>query len=76
LKGQDGHPGDWAAGVKVQKPAVAILLAKEMEPDLAAFRAVIWIYDSYEHWVFDMPTYFFLGKFVSQENTKYCTLSR
>ena len=67
LKGQDGHAGDWVA-VKVQKPAVA----KQMEPDLAAFRAVMWIY---EHWVFDMPTYFLVGKFVSQENTKYRTLT-
>ncbi|KAI0252792.1 ABC1 family-domain-containing protein [Lactifluus subvellereus] len=50
LKGEDGGPGDWVA-VKIQKPAVA----KQMEPDLAAFRAVMWIY---EHWVFDMPTYF------------------
>jgi len=41
--------------VKVQKPAVA----KQMEPDLAAFRAVMWIY---EHWVFDMPIYFLVGK--------------
>ncbi|KAI0299365.1 ABC1-domain-containing protein [Multifurca ochricompacta] len=50
LKGEDGRPGDWVA-VKVQKPAVA----KQMEPDLAAFRAAMWIY---EHWVFDMPAYF------------------
>ncbi|KAI0245804.1 ABC1 family-domain-containing protein [Lactifluus subvellereus] len=50
LKEEDGGPGDWVA-VKIQKPAVA----KQMEPDLAAFRAVMWIY---EHWVFDMPTYF------------------
>jgi len=54
LKGQDGQLGDWVA-VKVQKPAVA----KQMEPDLFAFRAVMWIY---EHWVFDMPTYFVVGK--------------
>jgi aarF domain-containing kinase len=50
---EDGGPGDWVA-VKIQKPAVA----KQMEPDLAAFRAVMWIY---EHWVFDMPTYFIVG---------------
>jgi len=56
LKGRDGQPGDWVA-VKVQKPAVA----KQMEPDLAAFRAVMWIY---EHWVFDVPTYFVVGKCV------------
>jgi aarF domain-containing kinase len=54
LKGQDGQLGDWVA-VKVQKPAVA----KQMEPDLVAFRVVMWIY---EHWVFDMPTYFIVGK--------------
>lgn len=62
LKGQDGQPGDWVA-VKVQKPAVA----KQMEPDLAAFRAVMWIY---EHWVFDMPTYFivdFISDHLRQE---------
>ena len=56
LKSQDGQPGDWVA-VKVQKPAVA----KQIEPDLAAFRAVMWIY---EHWVFDMPTYFVVGEYV------------
>lgn len=56
LKGRDGQPGDCVA-VKVQKPAVA----KQMEPDLAAFRAVMWIY---EHWVFDVPTYFVVGKCV------------
>jgi aarF domain-containing kinase len=63
LKGQDGQPGDWVA-VKVQKPAVA----KQMEPDLAAFRVVMWIY---EHWVFDMPTYFVVGKNAyPRQNTK------
>ena len=56
LKSQDGQPGDWVA-VKVQKPAVA----KQIEPDLAAFRAVMWID---EHWVFDMPTYFVVGEYV------------
>jgi aarF domain-containing kinase len=53
LKGKDGNDGDWVA-VKVQKPAVA----KQMEPDLAAFRIVMWIY---ENWVFDMPVLFVVG---------------
>ncbi|KAH9034755.1 ABC1 family-domain-containing protein [Lactarius pseudohatsudake] len=56
LRGEDGNAGDWVA-VKIQKPAVA----KQMEPDLAAFRMVMWIY---EHWVFDMPAYFVVD-FVS-----------
>ncbi|KAF8273564.1 atypical/ABC1/ABC1-B protein kinase [Lactarius quietus] len=56
LKGEDGNAGDWVA-VKIQKPAVA----KQMEPDLAAFRIVMWIY---ENWVFDMPVYFIVD-FVS-----------
>ena len=53
LKNEDGNPGDWVA-VKVQKPAVA----KQMEPDFAAFRMVMWMY---EHWVFEMPVYFVVG---------------
>ena len=53
LKGEDGDAGDWVA-VKIQKPAVA----KQMEPDLAAFRIVMWIY---ENWVFEMPVYFIVG---------------
>ena len=53
LKSEDGNPGDWVA-VKVQKPAVA----KQMEPDLAAFRMVMWMY---EHWIFEMPVYFVVG---------------
>ena len=53
LKGKDGNGGDWVA-VKVQKPAVA----KQMEPDLATFRIVMWIY---ENWVFDMPVFFVVG---------------
>lgn len=69
LKGQDGQPGDWVA-VKVQKPAVA----KQMEPDLAAFRAVMWIY---EHWVFDMPIYFLVGKkaYLQAEHESVCALT-
>ena len=53
LKGKDGNGGNWVA-VKVQKPAVA----KQMEPDLATFRIVMWIY---ENWVFDMPVFFVVG---------------
>ncbi|GLB42784.1 putative ABC1 family protein [Lyophyllum shimeji] len=53
-------PGDtdekWVA-VKVQKPDVA----KQMEWDLAAYRAVMWMF---EHWAFDLPVYFVVD-FVS-----------
>ena len=48
-------PRDWA--IKVQNPAVA----KQIEPDLAAFRAVMWIY---KRWVFDILTYFVVGKCI------------
>ncbi|KAI0040611.1 ABC1-domain-containing protein [Auriscalpium vulgare] len=54
-KDVDGQPGEWVA-VKVQKPDVA----KQMEPDLSAFRAVMWMY---EYW-FDLPAYFVVD-FVS-----------
>ncbi|ETW80565.1 hypothetical protein HETIRDRAFT_237669, partial [Heterobasidion irregulare TC 32-1] len=60
LKPADG--GEWVA-VKVQKPAVG----KQMEPDLAAFRAVMWMY---EHWLFDLPVYFmvdFISEHLRQE---------
>jgi len=50
------HGEDTWVAVKVQKPAVS----KQMEPDLAAFRAVMWIY---ENWLFDMPVYFVVGAF-------------
>ncbi|KAG5652944.1 hypothetical protein H0H81_003021 [Sphagnurus paluster] len=53
-------PGDtedkWVA-VKVQKPDVA----KQMEWDLGAYRAVMWMF---EHWAFDLPVYFVVD-FVS-----------
>ncbi|KAF8882263.1 ABC1-domain-containing protein [Infundibulicybe gibba] len=48
--------GEWVA-VKVQKPDVA----KQMEWDLAAYRAVMWMF---EHWAFDLPVYFVVD-FVS-----------
>jgi aarF domain-containing kinase len=44
--------GQWVA-VKIQKPAVA----KQMEPDLLAFKAVTWAYE----WFFELPTYFVVG---------------
>lgn len=52
LKSPDGD-GAWVA-VKVQKPAVS----KQVEWDLAAYRAVMWIYENY---LFDMPVYFLVG---------------
>jgi aarF domain-containing kinase len=48
------HDGEWVA-VKIQKPAVG----KQVEWDLAAFKAVMWMY---EHWIFQLPCYFVAGK--------------
>ena len=52
------RPGDteekWVA-VKIQKPDVA----KQMEWDLAAYRAVMWMF---ENWAFDLPVYFVVGE--------------
>ena len=52
------RPGDteekWVA-VKIQKPAVA----KQMEWDLAAYKAVMWMF---ENWAFDLPVYFVVGE--------------
>jgi aarF domain-containing kinase len=45
--------GRWVA-VKVQKPDVG----KQVEWDLAAYKMVMWMF---EHWVFDLPTYFVVG---------------
>ncbi|KAH7919205.1 ABC1-domain-containing protein [Leucogyrophana mollusca] len=56
------HSGEWVA-VKVQKPDVG----KQIEWDLAAFRAVMWMF---EKWVFDMPVYFvvdFINDHLRQE---------
>ncbi|KAH7909013.1 ABC1 family-domain-containing protein [Hygrophoropsis aurantiaca] len=56
------HSGEWVA-VKVQKPDVG----KQMEWDLAAYRAVMWMF---EKWVFDMPVYFavdFINAHLRQE---------
>jgi aarF domain-containing kinase len=50
----DGN-GRWVA-VKVQKPDVG----RQVEWDLGAFRIVMWMF---EHWVFDLPTYFVVGEF-------------
>ncbi|KAF5378111.1 hypothetical protein D9615_007627 [Tricholomella constricta] len=59
-------PGDteekWVA-VKVQKPDVAT----QMEWDLGAYRAVMWMF---EHWAFDLPVYFvvdFISDHLRQE---------
>ncbi|KAI9064947.1 hypothetical protein FKP32DRAFT_1648458 [Trametes sanguinea] len=52
LKTDDGTE-QWVA-VKIQKPDVS----KQVEWDLAAFRAVMWIY---EHYLFDLPVYFVVG---------------
>jgi aarF domain-containing kinase len=55
--GPDGKPEKeerWVA-VKVQKPDVA----KQMEWDLGAYRVVMWVF---EHWAFDLPVYFVVGK--------------
>lgn len=43
----------WVA-VKIQKPDVG----RQVEWDLGAFRIVMW---TFEHWVFDLPTYFVVG---------------
>ncbi|PPQ94351.1 hypothetical protein CVT25_000679 [Psilocybe cyanescens] len=54
--------GKWVA-VKVQKPDVGT----QMEWDLAAFRAVMWMF---EHWAFDLPVYFvvdFISDHLRQE---------
>ncbi|KAG6837591.1 hypothetical protein H0H93_007005 [Arthromyces matolae] len=60
------QPGDteekWVA-VKIQKPDVAT----QMEWDLAAFRAVMWMF---EKWAFDLPVYFavdFISDHLRQE---------
>ncbi|TFK35821.1 ABC1 family-domain-containing protein [Crucibulum laeve] len=63
--GPDGQPEKeehWVA-VKVQKPAVG----KQMEWDLAAYRAVMWMF---ENWAFDLPVYFavdFISDHLRQE---------
>ena len=44
----------WVA-VKVQKPDVS----KQIEWDLGAYRMVMWVF---EHWAFDLPVYFVVGK--------------
>ncbi|CDO68648.1 hypothetical protein BN946_scf184382.g5 [Trametes cinnabarina] len=49
LKTDDGSE-QWVA-VKVQKPDVS----KQVEWDLGAFRAVMWVYENY---LFDLPVYF------------------
>ncbi|KAI0060516.1 ABC1-domain-containing protein [Artomyces pyxidatus] len=61
LKREDGTPGEVVA-VKVQKPAVA----KQMEPDLAAFGLVMKLYEYF----FDLPAYFvvdFISDHMRQE---------
>lgn len=53
LKTADGSE-QWVA-VEVQKPHVG----KQVEWDLGAFRAVMWMYENY---LFDLPVYFVVGK--------------
>ena len=52
LRTDDGSD-QWVA-VKVQKPDVS----KQVEWDLGAFRAVMWVY---EHWLFHLPVCFASG---------------
>jgi aarF domain-containing kinase len=52
------EPPQWVA-VKVQKPAVSA----QVEWDLAAFKAVMWIY---EHWLFDLPVTFMSGGYTDE----------
>ena len=53
LKSPDGN-GAWVA-VKIQKPDVS----KQVEWDLAGYRAMMWIYEKF---LFDMPIYFLAGE--------------
>ena len=55
LRAEDG--GGWVA-VKIQKPDVS----KQVEWDLGAFRAVMWLY---EHWLFHLPVCFAVGTSLS-----------
>lgn len=55
IPGDESSQDKWVA-VKIQKPAVA----KQMEWDLGAYKAVLWMF---EHWVFDLPVYFVAGVF-------------
>jgi len=50
--------GEWVA-VKVQKPDVAT----QMEWDLGAYRAVMWMF---ENWAFDLPVYFVVGELIEE----------
>ena len=56
LKTSDGSE-QWVA-VKIQKPDVS----KQVEWDLGAFRAVMWVY---EHWLFHLPVCFAVGTCTS-----------
>ncbi len=60
--------GEWVA-VKIQKPDVS----KQVEWDLGAFRAVMWIY---EHWLFHLPVCFAVGACVSPSNVRVLTARR
>lgn len=53
LKSPDGN-GAWVA-VKIQKPDVS----KQVNWDLGAYRAVMWLYEKY---IFNMPVYFAVGE--------------
>ncbi len=60
--------GEWVA-VKIQKPDVS----KQVEWDLGAFRAVMWIY---EHWLFHLPVCFAVGACVSRAKLRVLTSRR
>ena len=59
LKTDDGSE-QWVA-VKIQKPDVG----KQVEWDLGAFRAVMWVYENY---LFDLPVYFVVGESASRHS--------
>lgn len=74
LKTDDGSE-KWVA-VKVQKPDVG----KQVNWDLTAFRAVMWVY---EHWLFHLPVTFATGACslcsfyaLAETNSMWQTLSR
>ena len=54
LWGNDASGNERWVAVKVQKPDVA----KQMEWDLGAYKAVMWMF---EHWAFNLPVYFVVG---------------
>ena len=67
LKSADGN-GEWVA-VKIQKPDVA----KQVEWDLGAYKAVMWMY---ENWVFDLPVTFLSGARRPSRFERRCAADR